>query len=301
MINEWNFGTTPDGQDVRAIEIGDADGIRATVLNYGATLHTLHLPNGRNVVLNLDSMNAYLSDEAYHGRIIGRNANRITDASFEIGTETFQLTANDGTNNLHGGPEGFEAKLWRVTQEDQALILRLNSPDGDQGFPGQVDVTLRVTVNDMTLRLEMEAITTRPTPLNMTWHPYWNLLGKGRIDGHNLHVMAAHLTALEAPVPLPVANTRFDFQTELPIGSVEIDKNYAKAAKTVLSVHDTRLIVTSSLPDIQICTAEHLTIPRAGIALEPQFQPNDIKFKQDSLLSPGEVYRHWIEYEFQSL
>lgn len=291
----------PDGQTIHTYELKTAHGLKASILNYGATLQALLLPDGRNVVLGYEALEGYLSDTAYLGQIIGRNANRIAPACFEIEGEIFHLAKNDGDANLHSGPEGFDTKLWSSDIVDETLILRHVSPDGDQGFPGELSVTLRITVAEMSLRLEMEAETTRPTPINMTWHPYWNLLGQSRIDGHTLNVKSAHRTGLQSGQPISVDRTRFDFTTPLPLGSIQIDENYIDARDATLSANGTTLRVSSSLPDLQIYTGDALPNPRSGIALEPQFRPNDINFAQDSLLQPGETYRHWIEYAFETI
>ncbi len=301
MIDEWPFGKTPDDRTIQAYKIGSTEGLTAVVLNYGATLQALYLPDGRNIILGSETVDALLLDDAYMGRIIGRNANRIMDARLNIGDEAFDLTPTDGPHNLHSGPNGFDTKIWETSRQGDALVLKHTSIDGAQGFPGKVDATLRISVNNMTLRLEIEATTTRATPMNITWHPYWNLLGKGRIDGHDLQVSAEHRTTLKSCSNIDVADTRYDFQTPLALGSVRIDDNYVNVSKAVLSTLDTTLTVTSSLPDLQVYTGDHLPRPRSGVALEPQFRPNDINVNQDCLLQAGDVYRHWIEYKLDQI
>jgi len=149
-----------------------------------------------------------------------------------------------------------------------------------------------------------QARRTKPTPINITWHPYWNLNGtqstKGghRIDGHDLQITAERRTEFLSADSISVKNTRFDFQSSLPLGQIKIDENYIDAARAKLIANQTSLTVTSSLPDMQIYTGDHLAQPRTGIAIEPQFRPNDINIEQLSLLQPGETYRHWIDYHF---
>lgn len=298
MISEWIFGTTIDGGDVTAFELVEKGGLKAVILTQGAILQSLYLPDGRNVVLGHETLEGYIEDRSYLGQIIGRNANRVVGSQFEIDGIIYPLFANDGENNLHSGPEGFGRQNWRAEQDDNALILRHVSPDGDQGFPGSVNVELRISVRGMSLRLEMTASTTKPCPVNLTWHPYWNLIGEGRIDGHDLSVSSDYRTNLELEGTIPVRNTRFDFRTPLPLGHVEIDHNYADVDKATLSAQDTTMTLTSSLPDMQVYTGDNLSNARSGVALEPQFRPNDINLNQDCLLRPGEVYHHWIEYSF---
>ena len=239
MINERYFGTTTEGQTVSAFELTGKQGLRASILNYGATLQALYLPDGRNIVLGHDTLEGFLSDTNYLGRIIGRNANRILPSRFEIDGELFQLAATDGEANLHGGPKGFEAQIWSSEVERSTLILKHVSPDGDQGFPGELNVMLRIYFADMSLRLEIEAETTHPTPVNMTWHPYWNLLGQGRVDGHTLSVDSSHTTQLQCAQPISVSGTRFDFRNEIPLGSIRMDENYVKVGDTRLSANGT--------------------------------------------------------------
>ncbi|GGX64722.1 aldose 1-epimerase [Litorimonas cladophorae] len=300
MINERHFGTTQDGREISAYELGLPNGITATILNYGATLQALYLPDGRNVTLGYGTLEPYVSGVHYLGGIVGRNANRIAPARMIINGTKFQLTATDGEANLHSGPMGFETQIWSTSVEDNALVLHHISPDGDGGFPGELDVTLRIIVGQMSLRLEMLARTTKPTPVNMTWHPYWNLLGKGRIDGHVLSAESTEITVLQKAQPMPLNQTRFDFRQPLALGSVQIDDNYVNIGKASVSANGTTLHVSSSLPDLQIYTGDHLPVPRSGIALEPQYRPNDINFAQNCLLQPEQTYNHWIEYSFET-
>ena len=283
-----------------AYRLGSESGLSAVVLDYGATLQALCLPDGQNVTLGYGTLEAYLSGQDYRGAMVGRNANRIIGASFKIGGQTYKIPANEGGNSLHSGPAGFESQMWDACRDGETLVLRHSSPDGHQGFPGAVNAVLRIRINDLSLRMEMQAETTAPTPINLTWHPYFNLNGEGRIDGHDLHVEADHRTRLDQSEPLPVEQTRFDFRQSLPLGSVRLDDNYAGVGKARLRAGRTRLTVESSLPDMQVYTGDGLDVPRSGIALEPQFRPDDINRERKSLLRPGETYDHWIEYKFES-
>lgn len=298
MENAWTFGKLPDGRKVTAYALTSASGLRAVVLNYGGILQSLTLPDGKNIVLGHETLPPYLSGTHYCGAFVGRNANRIRNATFEIDGLRSDLPANAGEFNLHSGPQGFDVQMWSVTHSSDALILRHVSPDGHQGFPGDVAVMLLISLKDLSLRLDMRATTTAPTPVNPTWHPYFNLKGEGRIDGHDLQVAASHRTVLDAPAPKPVADTRYDFRRALPLGHVRLDDNYTDCEGAVLRAGDQSISVKSSLPDLQVYTGDALDAPRTGIALEPQFRPDDINREQQSLLRPGEIYAHWIEYKF---
>lgn len=298
MTPHRNFGVRADGQPVTAYEIKSNTRLRAVVLNHGAILQALYLPDGRNVTLGYDGWDEYAADKTYKGCIIGRNSNRIVGGSFQIAGQAYMLSANDGLNNLHSGPRGLDTQLWEVTQKDTSLELRHTSPDGHDGFPGEVDISLKISLRDMTLRLDMEARTNHPTPINLTWHPYWNLAGRGRIDGHNFQIEADGITGLKKTYTIDIKDTRFDFRRAHPIGNVRLDVNYSNVNSAILTSNGTQLRVTSSLPYMQVYSGDQLTPPRSGIAIEPQYRPNDINLAQDCLLRPGEIYNHWIEYQF---
>lgn len=298
MTRNWKFGEVADGTDVRAFELTSESGCRAVILNYGAILQSFHLPDGRNVALGFKDWDEYETDESYIGRIIGPNANRILGSKFQIDGDEIRLTANEGPNHLHGGFNGFHTQLWTTQPTDTGLTLKLNSPDGFHEFPGAMDVTLNMSLKRNSLKLDMRASSDKATPMNLTWHPYWNLSGN-RIDGHNLLVDSETHSRPETRESFPVKNTRFDFRSPLPLGSVELDANYRSVKQAILTSGDTQMRVTSSLPDMQVYSGDALPTPRSGIALEPQYRPNDMNFDQDSLLRPGQIYQHWIEYSFE--
>jgi len=292
------FGTRKDGSPILAYELTSEAGFKAVILNHGAILQGFWIPNGQNMTLGFDNWEGYASDTAFSGRIVGPNANRILGARFRIDEEEYELKANDGGNNLHSGPDGFDKKIWDVTQKDNELILSLDSQNGYNGFPGSVVANLNISLIENRLRLELEATSERPTPMNMTWHPYWRLSRDGKIDSHDLRIEAETYTVLETGSERSVNDTYHDFRNALPIGHTKLDDNYKNVRQVSLRSENIRMTVTSSLPDMQVYTGDGLRNPRSGIAIEPQYQPNDINLAQKSLLKPGEIYRHWIEYKF---
>lgn len=176
------FGRLADGAPVHAYVLGAPDGLMAEVLSLGCILRRLSLPlpggGRREVVLPLPDLAAYLADPAFLGQVVGRYANRVGGARFTIDGREHRVTANEGANQLHGGPEGFGRKLWDVVAHDQtSLHLRLISPDGDQGYPGTVTVDARLTAAADSLTLDLRAASDAATPINLTWHPYFNLAG----------------------------------------------------------------------------------------------------------------------------
>lgn len=301
MTQNWQFGIRADGQPISAYQLNSNLGFKAVILDQGAILQSFHLPDGRNITLGFEDWESYENDPSYIGRIIGPNANRIANAAFQIAEAKCHLFANDGVHNLHSGPKGFDTQLWDVARTESGLKLELTSPEELHGFPGAMKAVLNISLAKNKLRLEMEATSDRPTPLNMTWHPYWNLSGNTRIDGHDLRLEAETHTQFEKTQVFQVKDTRYDFQKALPLGSVQLDSNYNHVKSARLSAGHTEMTITSSLPDMQIYTGDALSRPRTGIAIEPQFRPNDINFAQESLLRPGETYHHWIEYCFDEI
>lgn len=298
MLQSQNFGIRSDGEIVTAHALESENGFRAVILNHGAILQSLHLPNGQNVALGFQNWAEYQADQNYIGRIIGPNANRIAQGSFRIGDKEFVLKKNDGAHNLHSGPNGFDTRLWDVSHFDHGIELNLKSNFEQTRFPGDSEIKLQISFVGNRLRLEMEAHCDRPTPFNMTWHPYWNLSPKPQVNDHYLTIDSHSTTLLEAGTKQPIENTQLDFRKDRRIGNVKLDHNYTNVREATLKNGGVSLTVSSSLPDMQIYTGDALKRPRRGIAIEPQFQPNDINFAQRSLVRPGDVFEHWIEYRF---
>lgn len=229
------FGTLPDGQKVTAFTLTNARGLSARILDYGGIIAALRVPDARghcdDIVLGYDSLDGYARDTNYFGALIGRYGNRIARGQFALDGHEYQLATNNGPNHLHGGLQGFNRKMWRahplLTREGVALELRLLSPDGDQGYPGALDVRVIYTLSDANqLRLEYRATCDAPTVLNLTNHSYFNLAGAGNglITGHTLRLYANRFTPIDATaIPLgdarPVAGTPFDFRTPHAIGA----------------------------------------------------------------------------------
>ena len=175
------------------------------------------------LVLSLPDLSAYLKDTSYLGQLVGRYGNRIAGAAFELDGRKYSLTANNGPNTLHGGEVGFGKYIWTVLgaggTRNSYVKLAHRSPAGINGFPGNLDVTALITVHENTLTLAYEATTDAPTPISLTWHPYFNISGDpGRpIDEQTLQMAASHYLPInESRVPTgeiaPVAGTPFDFR-----------------------------------------------------------------------------------------
>lgn len=201
-LNSRPFGFLPTGESVEAWTLTGSGGLVLEVITYGGIVTRLLAPDRAgvlaDVVLGFNDLDSYLAGHPYFGAIVGRVAGRITDAAFNLEGETYELARNDPPNHLHGGVQGFDKKIWAATPmygPDGALSLRLTyrSPDGEEGYPGTVDVTVTYTVTDDNVFLiETEAVTDRPTPFNLTQHSYFNLGGEGvgSIADHELQINA---------------------------------------------------------------------------------------------------------------
>lgn len=219
-------GTLADGTAVEAVTLSAANGVSARVLTYGATLQAFSGPdrNGKvaDVLLGYDDAKDYAEHPNYFGVTVGRFANRIGGGKFTLDGNSYQLPLNDKVNSLHGGKVGFDKQPWRIVAiKDGSVTMALTSPDGDQGYPGKLDVTITYTLgDDGALTIAFGAKTDKPTVVNMTNHAIFNLAGEGSpmgALGHRLTIPAKAITPVDANlVPTgelrPVAGTVFDFR-----------------------------------------------------------------------------------------
>ena len=228
------FGTMPDGTPVERFRLRGTDGFEAAVITLGATLQALHVPDRHgapaDIVVGHDTLGPYLDHRRFFGVSVGRYANRIAGGRFALDGVTHTVPANDGPNALHGGPDGFDRRLWTVEAVSDGpapfVTLGLTSPDGDQGFPGELRARVTYRVSGSELAITFEATTTRPTVVNLTNHAYFNLAGVetgGEVLDHLLRLHAeAYLPVDAGAIPLagpaPVAGTPFDFRAPKPIG-----------------------------------------------------------------------------------
>src|SRR4051812_21017606 len=187
-MSSRSFGRLPDGGEVGAFTLGAEDGLQAEILTLGGTLRSLSLPVGGKripLVLSLPDLPAILKDTSYLGQLVGRYGNRIGGARFELDGKTYALTANNGPNTLHGGTVGFGKYIWTVLGsgggKNSYVKLGHRSPAGTNGFPGDLEVSALISVFENTLTLAYEATTDAPTPINLTWHPYFTPSGDAHL------------------------------------------------------------------------------------------------------------------------
>lgn len=224
-----------DGKPVELYTLTNANGLRAEITNYGGIVVRLFVPDreGRpaDIVLGYDRLVDYLKDTPYFGAIVGRYGNRIAKGRFTLDGVEYRLATNDGDNHLHGGVKGFDKVLWKAEPLAKGnavgLRLRYTSKDGEEGYPGTLKVAVSyLLTNDNELKIEYEAETDRPTPVNLTHHGYWNLAGHGEGDilSHVLMLNADRFLPVdEGLIPTgelrPVKGTPMDFTTATAIGA----------------------------------------------------------------------------------
>lgn len=326
------FGHLVDGTAVHALTLDSGDGLRAEILDYGGTLRSLSFPgvHGRTqLVLGLPSLDDYLRDPAYLGVIAGRFANRIAGSRFSIDGVTHQVTANEGRNHLHGGALGLGRRVWGILSHERgSLHLGYRSPAGEEGYPGTLDVVAKFTLSADRLDLDFEARCDAPTPVNLTWHPYFNLAGDAAVPAaaQRLRVPADRYLPIDReliPVGIAdVAGTAFDFRGghSLAEMSARPDEQLALTGGydhcLVLSVargcmaelysphSGITMRIDSAMPALQLYEGQGLDRQHPGLGrglcLEPQGYPNAPNEPgfPDTVLRPGEVYRHRIVYRF---
>jgi aldose 1-epimerase len=240
-ITQADFGQTPDGKPVVLYTLRNASGAEADIMNYGGILQKLIMPdrqgNLADVVLGYDNLQGYLDKTPYFGALIGRYGNRIAGAQFTLNGQTYHLAPNDGVNTLHGGLKGFDKVVWTarplMTSAGPSLILSYVSPDGEEGYPGNLEVTAVYTLTERNaLKLEFTARTDRPTVVNLTHHSYFNLGGQGSGDilGEVVYINANQTTpVVKGLIPTgdlaDVTGTPFDFRQPTAIGARINDPN----------------------------------------------------------------------------
>ena len=336
------FDVLADGREVRLLTVGSAPGPVVDVLTLGATVHRLVVTGGdgvrRNVVLGHADAAERLASGDYVGGTIGRYANRIAAGRFELEGREVVVGTHDRGHSLHGGPDGFDRRVWDVVSHDRdEVVLGLVSPDGDQGFPGAVTARVTYRVVGQAVQVVMEATTDATTVVNLTNHAYLNLDGEGAgtIDDHVLTVPADDYSPVDATgIPLghhaPVEGTPFDLREATSIGGAirtehpqvadarGVDHNYVVsgvglrlAAVLQSSRTGTRLELHSDQPGLQVYTGNFLDGTRRstrggryrqgdGIALEPQLFPDSPNRPEwpSAVLHPGERYRSVLEWRF---
>ncbi len=337
------FGTLPEGPEIDVFTLSGPGGIEARVMTYGATLVSLKIPDrfGRleDVILGFDNLEGYLGKNPYFGCTVGRYANRIGQGKFRLEGIEYTLARNDGANHLHGGLKGFDKKVWTPEPFVEAVAVGVKftylSEDGEEGYPGNLGCSVTYRLNAAgELRIAYEAVTDKATPVNLTNHAYWNLMGPGMNDilGHELELMADQYTPVDAALiptgeKADVAGTPLDFTTPRSIGkriaSIEggYDHNcvlrgggesFVLAARVREPKSGRILEISTDQPGIQLYSGNFLDgtvrgkggvfyFRHAGFCLETQHFPDSPNCPgfPSTILEPGETYRTATTHRFR--
>ena len=345
-VRKMDFGKTSDGTPVERYELTNGR-ITARVMTYGAIVTELHVPDRQgkttDVVLGFDDLAGYLAGHPYFGATVGRFANRIAKGAFTLDGKEYTLAVNNGPNSLHGGREGFDKVVWKAEEVSRpggpAVKMSYLSPDGEEGYPGNlsVEVTFAVTDDDA-LRIDYAATTDKATPVNLTNHSYFNLAGpaSGPILGHELMLAADRYTAADDTlIPTgevrPVRGTPLDFTSPTPIGArldqikadpVGYDHNFvlrgggdgpALAARVREPSSGRVLEMFTTEPGVQFYTGNFLdgTLKGKGgvvyrkhqaFCLEAQHFPDSVHHPNfpSTILKPGQTYTQMTIYKFSA-
>jgi aldose 1-epimerase len=317
-------GTLGDGTAIDRCTLVNARGTSVSVLTYGGVVQSLVVA-GRDVVLGFDSLDPYIApsyraNNPFFGALIGRFGNRIAGARFELDGETYALAASEGAHTLHGGVRGFDQRVWEAQEPgDGRLRLAYTAADGEEGFPGELAVTVTFSLtDDDRLTLDYEARTDRPTVVNLTNHCYWNLAGAGSVAGHALEIPASRYMPVDDElIPTgelaPVDGTPFDFRAPRAIGDADIDHNFVLDGDGLaarLRADGLTLEITTTEPGLQVFTSAAFDGrfvgrsgpygPGAGVALETQHFPDSPNHPEypSTVLRPGERFRSRTVYAF---
>lgn len=304
------------------------NGMVVRLTDFGARLMAIELPHSTlgkvNVLLGYPNPEDYFNDEHYHGAIVGRCCNRIAGAAFVLNEQNYQLKANEASNHLHGGPEGFHRKFWQLQDgaDEKQVELLLKSEDGDQGYPGTLLCSVKYSLlANNTLQIDFNAHSDQDTLVNLSSHGYFNLAGNGDVCEHEVQIHADAYTPIDDSL-LPtgkvasVKGTSFDLRKGLHLTDRlpknGFDTNFAipgfgTREMAVVSCKETGISMTlaSSQPGCQFYTGDYLALSgvfpaHAGLCLEAQNYPDAIN--QTNFPSPvlrkGDQYQHTTSYQF---
>lgn len=341
-INSTTFGTTSFGEAVRLFTLTNDQGMEIRITNYGGIVVSIKVPDriGQfdDVVLGHDSLEGYLNHSRYFGALIGRHANRIARGRFALDGIEYRLSTNNGANHLHGGMRGFDKVVWTPREIEDGLELRYASPDGEEGYPGNVEAIVTYTLTESNeLRIDYRATTDRKTIVSLTNHSYFNLAGGGTILGHELQINADAFTPVAHGLVttgeiLCVQDTPMDFRSPTAIGrhiddddeqlqhAGGYDHNFVlrdqSAAMTPAAVlfdpsAGRKLEIFTTEPGMQFYSGNFLDgsiigkngrayVRHSGCCLEAQHFPDSPNHPNfpSTVLQPGEEYRQTTVHRF---
>lgn len=335
------FGKTREGEKIEQIILNNDNNVSVSVINFGATITSFRTPdsNGHidNIMLGFNKLIDYEDEHPYIGATVGRYANRIAKGKFKLGNKNYKLATNNGPNHLHGGLKGFDKKIWDFKTEKAsdycAVIMSCTSADGEEGYPGNLSVEVKFTLNNNNeLNILYKASTDKKTIINLTNHSYWNLggAGSGLIHDHSIYINADnYLPVNETLIPTGEINsvhaTPFNFLNERRVGDdieqvggfdhcyvlnhSENEKKMIHASTVFCKETGRRMEVLTDQPGMQFYTGNFLdklqTIngvinKQEAFCLETQNFPDAINQKNfpSPILSPKESYQTSTTYRF---
>ena len=328
MVKKTYFGSHR-GREVYLLTL-DNGSLKAGILSFGAALHSL-VYKGVDVCLGYEQLGQYVHQDGYIGACVGRHANRIAGSRFELNGKEYVLSANEGENQLHGGREGFSHKVWDFQCGENEVTFSLDSPDGDEGFPGNIHVEICFRLEGCGLVIEYRAESDADTVLNLTNHAYFNLggHGSGAVYSHELQVNAQSYTPCGAGnIPTgeiaSVDGTALDLRAPTVLGdrlndhrlgiTEGLDHNFVLDGRRAGSLYcpetGIRMDVETSTEGMQVYSAGFLT-PRQGkcgaeygkhhaVCMETQHFPDAVNHENfpSPVLRAGEEYEHWTRFWF---
>lgn len=321
-MSRW---TLPDGRCVDRLSL-TGDGLSAQVLTLGATMQDLRIDGvDHPLVLGCPDPADYLGDGLHVGALVGRVANRIGGARFDLDGREYRTDPNfRGRHTLHGGSRGTHWHIWTVeAARDGKATLSLMLPDDEMGFPGTLDIRADLALQDGALIVDLAARTDAPTPCSLTHHGYFNLDGSGDVRSHRLRIAADRYLPVDddlIPLPdtIPVQDTAFDFRQARQIAPGGYDHNFClsdspvapRVVADLTGQSGIRMEIETDQPGVQVYDGAHFSGlagldgrrygPFAGVALETQNWPDAVNRPgfPDAILRPGEIYRHRTTYRF---
>ncbi|MBQ7500639.1 MAG: galactose mutarotase [Clostridia bacterium] len=320
------FGIAPGGEEVRSYILSNENGITVEILSYGAAIRRLLVPDkdgkADDIICGYDDMEGYLKGGGYQGATVGRYCNRIANGKFTLNGKEYVLALNDGSNHLHGGIHGFNEKVWDcVASEsdgDIVLVCKTTSPDGEEGYPGNMDITVTFTLSGKDLSIHYEAVSDKDTICSLTNHTYFNLSGYGSGDiarSHSIRINADEYTETDESLTptgkiLPVEGTIYDLRKLTPIKE-NYDDNFVLGGEGVMKeaayVEDSdsgrHMTVSTDMPGMQFYSANMMDgdhpfkggvkqVPHCAFCLETQYYPDSPNHENfsDCTLKAGEKY-----------
>ncbi len=310
-ITKENFGKLKDGKEVSIFTLVNEKGFKVRITNYGAKIVSIEVPdrNGKlaDVTLGYKNAEGYEAGDHYFGSIVGRYANRIAKGKFTLDSVEYKLALNNGSNSLHGGPTGFHSQLWNaevITKDNYpSLKLTYHSPDMQEGYPGNMDVTVTYTwTADNALKIDYEATSDKNTVCNLTNHVYFNLKGEGNGDilDHQVMINADAITPVDTTlIPTgelrPIKGTPFDFLTATAIGK-RIGEKYDQLLTGNGYDHN---FVLNTKNDVSVLAASAYE-PASGRTVEVYTTEPGIQFYTGNFLKGDQTGKAGKPYNFRN-